>query len=75
MNNYDLLVSLLKEKVKNPDKITLEASMNDLGIDSLDLVDVVLQAETELGVTFEDDELLDLRIVKDVVDLLDRKSK
>ena len=75
MNNYDLLVSLLKEKVKNTDKITLEASMNDLGIDSLDLVDVVLQAETELGVTFEDDELLDLRIVKDVVDLLDRKSK
>jgi len=75
VNNYDLLVSLLKEKVKNPDKITLEASMNDLGIDSLDLVDVVLQAETELGVTFEDDELLDLRIVKDVVDLLDRKSK
>ena len=49
--------------------------MNDLGIDSLDLVDVVLQAETELGVTFEDDELLDLHIVKDVVDLLDRKSK
>ena len=74
MNNYDLLVRLLTDKVKNPDKISMEASMNDLGIDSLDLVDVVLQAESELNVTFEDDELLNLHTVKDVVDLLDSKK-
>ena len=74
MDNYDLLVRLLTDKVKNPDKISMEASMNDLGIDSLDLVDVVLQAETELNVTFEDDELLNLHTVKDVVALLDSKK-
>ena len=74
MNNYDLLVRLLTDKVKNPDKITMEASMNDLGIDSLDLVDVVLQAEVELGVTFDDDELLNLHTVADVVALLDSKK-
>ena len=74
MNNYDLLVRLLTDKVKNPDKISMEASMNDLGIDSLDLVDVVLQAESELNVTFEDDELLNLHTVRDVVELLDSKK-
>jgi len=74
VDNYDLLVRLLTDKVKNPDKISMEASMNDLGIDSLDLVDVVLQAETELNVTFEDDELLNLHTVKDVVALLDSKK-
>ena len=74
MDNYDLLVRLLTDKVKNPDKISMDASMNDLGIDSLDLVDVVLQAESELNVTFEDDELLNLHTVKDVVALLDSKK-
>ena len=74
MDNFELLKKLLTEKVKHPENITLEATMKDLGIDSLDLVDIMLEAESQLNITFEDDELLDLKTVSDAVNLLDAKT-
>lgn len=75
MDHFELLKKLLGEKVRHPEDIKPEATLKDLGIDSLDLVDVVCQAEVELGVTFEDDELLDLKTVQDVIQLLHVKTK
>ncbi|MCF0110904.1 MAG: acyl carrier protein [Erysipelotrichaceae bacterium] len=75
MDNLDLLKRLLAEKVKNPESITPDATMKDLGIDSLDLVDVVVSMEEELGISFEDDELLGLKSVQDVLNLVDKKTK
>ena len=46
----------------------------DLGIDSLDLVDLVFELEEEIGVQFEDDELLELKTVKDLLDLIAKKK-
>lgn len=74
MDNYELLKKLLTENVKHPENITLEATMKDLGIDSLDLVDIMLEAESQLNITFEDDELLDLKTVSDAVNLLNAKT-
>ncbi|MDD6467841.1 MAG: acyl carrier protein [Erysipelotrichaceae bacterium] len=76
MDNFSLLVKLLQEKVGvDPKAVSLEASMKDLKLDSLDLVEVVLGAEAELGITFEDEELLNMKTIRDVVDLLDQKTK
>ncbi len=73
MDYQSLIVDGLKTKVKSKD-VTLESSFKDLGIDSLDLVDFVFELETELEITFEDDELMSLKTVQDVVGLVNKKK-
>ena len=75
MDNLNLIVKLLKDYVSDEIEITRESTLKELQIDSLDLVEIVVSAEEETNVTFEDDELLDLKTVGDVVDLLDKKTK
>ncbi|MBQ7891459.1 MAG: acyl carrier protein [Erysipelotrichaceae bacterium] len=74
MDNFNLIVKLLKDYVSDEIEITRESTLKELQIDSLDLVEVVVSAEEQTGVTFEDDELVDLKTVGDVVDLLNKKT-
>ena len=74
MDNLNLIVNLLKDYVSDEIEITRESTLKELQIDSLDLVEVVVSAEEQTGVTFEDDELVDLKTVGDVVDLLNKKT-
>ena len=56
------------------DKVTKEASLkDDLGIDSLDSVEMVLELENEFDVKLDDDEIAHLVTVGDVVDLVSAK--
>ena len=55
--------------------MTLDSSFRDLGIDSLDLVDLVFALEEEIGTEFEDEELLSIKTVKDLLNLIDEKTK
>ena len=49
------------------DKITMEASIaDDLGIDSLDAVELVMAIEEELGVKIPDEELGKMKLVSDI---------
>ena len=57
MDNFNLIVKLLKDYVSDEIEITRESTLKELQIDSLDLVEVVVSAEEQTGVTFEDDEL------------------
>ncbi len=50
-------------------EITEEATLiDDLGADSLDLVDLVMVFEEEFNIKIEDEELEKIKTVKDVVD-------
>ncbi|MGE5385709.1 MAG: acyl carrier protein [Betaproteobacteria bacterium] len=55
----------------DPAQITPEATLEDLGIDSLDVFDVVFEAEDELGIKVANDEVK-VGKFQDLVDLLDR---
>ena len=56
------------------DKVTKEATLKeDLGIDSLDSVEMVLELENEFDVKLDDDEIAHLVTVGDVVDLVSAK--
>ncbi len=44
--------------------------IDDLGADSLDLVDLVMALEEKLGVKIDDDKLQKISTVKDVVDYI-----
>lgn len=51
-----------------------EASfINDLGADSLDLMELIMEMEEQFGVSISDDELQKIRTIQNVLDFL-RKS-
>ncbi len=66
----DIFVSKFK---LDPRKITLETALTDLGVDSLDLLEVIMDFENEFHVTFENEELETLTKVSDVIDILAKK--
>jgi acyl carrier protein len=62
---------LVEEFSIDEDKITLEAEfVNDLGINSLELADLVFICEDKFNVTFEEDDLHTFLTVGDVADYL-----
>ena len=51
---YDKLVSYAAKQLEiNPDEITPDSTFESLGIDSLDIVEMIMDLETELGVELE----------------------
>ncbi len=53
------------------DEVTLDASIkDDLGADSLDLVDLVMSVEEEFGVKIADDDLESIKTVSDIVEYI-----
>ena len=66
---------LVEEFSIDEDKITLEAEfVNDLGINSLELADLVFICEDKFNVTFEEDDLHTFLTVGDVVNYLADKE-
>jgi acyl carrier protein len=56
------------------DEVTPDATFNeDLGADSLDVVELLMAFETEFGVTIPDDEAEKIRTVADAVNHLEAK--
>jgi acyl carrier protein len=52
-----------------------EASfIDDLGADSLDLVELIMEMEENFGIQIADEELEKIRTVKDVIDFLKNKG-
>ena len=69
---FEELKNILVEEFSiDEDKITLEAEfVNDLGINSLELADLVFICEDKFNVTFEEDDLHTFLTVGDVVKYL-----
>lgn len=58
------------------DKVTLEASfVDDLGADSLDVVELVMAFEEEFGVEIPDEAAEKIATVKDAVDFLSKNME
>ena len=69
METFELLRSLLAEKVKDNAEITPRTNLRELGIESVDLVDILLHFDEKMNLTFEDEAMLKLSTVQDVLDL------
>ncbi|MBQ6932750.1 MAG: acyl carrier protein, partial [Clostridia bacterium] len=68
---FEKLRALIVETLEiDEDKITMDATFDDLMLDSLDLVELVMAAEDEFDIHVEDDALDGLETIGDVVDLL-----
>lgn len=57
-------------------KIALETNVaTDLGADSLDLVEILMSLEDEFGVSIPDDEIAEIKTVKQIVDFINANKK
>ena len=56
------------------DSITLESEIiKDLGADSLDVVEMLLDLEKEYGIEISDESAAELKTVGDIVNLIEKK--
>jgi len=70
---FEKIRSIIADKMDiAEDKITMDASLQDLEIDSLDMVDIIMEIENELGVSLED--LKDVQTVGEVVSFVQSKA-
>ena len=70
---FDKLKELVVDQLGvEEDEVTMEASMqDDLGADSLDLVDLVMSVEEEFGVKVADEDLENIKTVGDIVNYIE----
>lgn len=66
---YEKVKSIIAEQLDiDPESISYESSItDDLGADSLDVVDLVMSFEDEFGVEIPDDAVETIRTVSDIV--------
>ena len=70
---YEKFVELLVEELQiDPADITMDAELsNDLGINSIELADLVMICEDKFGITIDDDDIRKFTTVGDVVAYLE----
>lgn len=75
--SFEKVRKLLCEQLNiSEDKVTLESKfIDDLGADSLDVVEMLMTLEDEFNITVTDEESVTLKTVGDIVKLIDAKSK
>ena len=73
---FEKIQKIIAEQLDvDPAKITPETDLiDDLQADSLDVVSMVMELETQCGIQLEDDELMGLKTVQDFLDLVEKRN-
>ena len=67
---------LAKQLNLSPEKITLESDVvKDLGADSLDVVELLISLEDDCGISIPEEDIVNVKTVKDIVDMIDKLNK
>ena len=77
MTTFEKVKKIVVEKLSVPEeKVTEEATfINDLGADSLDVVEFIMEVEKEFNITIPDEEAAKLEKVSDAVKYIEAHSK
>lgn len=77
MSTFDRLKTVIADELEvSEDEVTENASFtDDLGADSLDLVELVMRLEEEFEVEIPDEDAEKIRTVKDALNYIEEKSK
>ncbi len=68
------VIASFSKTAKNKE-ITPESNIKDLGLDSLDIVDLLMDMEDKYGIEFENEEMASIVTVDDVVKAIASKIK
>tara|TARA_B100002019_G_scaffold293212_1_gene319392 strand:- start:5403 stop:5633 length:231 start_codon:yes stop_codon:yes gene_type:complete len=73
MSNTDIVIKLVAEHFDiSKDTVKVESDVfDDLGADSLDSIELVLELEKNFDIEVTDDEIDNIRTVQDIIDLVD----
>lgn len=64
-----------KELRVDPETITLDSAfVDDLGADSLDMVELVMALEDEFGISITDEEAQQIRTIRDAVEYIENAT-
>lgn len=66
-------IEILRKKVGDKD-VKSDTDLRGLGIDSLDLVEIIMESEDVFGVQFSNEELNNFQKVSDVVKAIEAKK-
>ena len=74
---FDEVKEILARQLRvSPEKVTLDAQIkNDLGADSVDILQLLMRLEDDYGIVIPDQELAKFETVGDVVAFLDSLKK
>lgn len=68
-NTQDKVVAIVAEKLSlDKSGIKIDATLQDLGADSLDLVEIIMKLEEQFGIEIDDAKAEQLKNVKDVIE-------
>ena len=72
LNNDDLTPRILRiiaeTQRKDPAQVTIDSSFEELGIDSMDGVNIIFALENEFDINVPDEEVKNIRNVRDMVE-------
>jgi acyl carrier protein len=54
----------------NPEEVTLETTFEDLGADSLDVMDLVMELEQEFDIEIPDEDAEKIRTIEDTINYI-----
>ncbi len=71
------IVELIAEKLcKKTEQVTMSARLvEDLGADSLDVVELIMAFEDEFGISLPDEDIAAMKTVEDVVNYIKKLKK
>ena len=72
---FDKVASLVADQLGiDKSKVKLESNIiEDLGADSLDVIEMLMTLEDEFGITIPDDKINQIKTVGQIVELIDKK--
>lgn len=73
MEPLEVVKEAIKDRI-NISTVNYDDKLDELGLDSLDLVETMLKIEEVLNVEFATDEIVDLKTIRDVVNLIESKK-
>lgn len=73
---FEKIKKLLAEQINiSEDEIKMESDIiNDLGADSLDVVEMIMGVETEFNVTVPDEVAMEMKTIGDVVAFIEKNQ-
>ncbi|MDY0177802.1 MAG: acyl carrier protein [Erysipelotrichia bacterium] len=75
MDNIEAKIKEIFAKKADITNAALDTKLSELNIDSLDLVEVMMEIEEAFSIEFANEEILELKTVENVLDLVKAKKK